>query len=111
MIISKLYFDHFTFRRFWIIAAGVCWWRGVYRIIIGLGVSWPTWWINNDVRWIAVPLRVIELLMGFYKVINGKVILALERPCATSDDLLIFDHRIDGAHRNDVARILGVHSS
>ena len=55
--------------------------------------------------WFAVPLRVVEVMVCFYEVINREVILTVVKPCATSDDLLELDHRVDWAHQNNVANV------
>src|ERR1019366_5987775 len=42
----------------------------------------------------AIPFRIIEMMICLHEVIDCEVILAVIKPCATSDDLLELNHRI-----------------
>src|ERR1035437_5562898 len=59
---------------------------------------------------LAVPLGVAEMVVRFYEVVDGEVVLAVVEARAATDDLLELDHRIDGAHQDDVADVAGVHA-
>jgi len=50
------------------------------------------------------------MVVRLHEVIDGEVILAVIEPGATADDLLEFDHGIDGAHEHDVADVPGVNA-
>ena len=66
-----------------------------------------TWFLPH---WFAVPFRIAEMVMGFYEVINRKVVLSVVKPCAAPDDLFELNHRVDRAHQHDVADISGVYT-
>jgi hypothetical protein len=48
------------------------------------------------------------MLIGLHEVIDREKVLAFIKPRAAPDDLLEFDHRIDGAHQHDVANVARV---
>lgn len=43
---------------------------------------------------LAIPFRITEVVVRFDEVIDGEVVLAVVEACATTDDLLEFDHRV-----------------
>jgi hypothetical protein len=48
------------------------------------------------------------MLIGLHEVIDREKVLAFIKPRAAPDDLLEFDHRIDGARQDDVADVARV---
>ena len=71
-------------------------------------------WVHNDglgrLGRLAVPLGVAEVLVRFDKIVDGERVLALKQPRSPPDDLLEFDHRVNGPHQDDVADIAGIHA-
>jgi hypothetical protein len=46
--------------------------------------------------------------VGFHKVVDREVILAVVKPCAATDDLLELNHGVDRAHQDDVPNVTGI---
>ena len=59
---------------------------------------------------LAVPFRIVEVVVRLHEVVDREVILAVVEPGAAADDLLELDHRIDRAHQDDVADVAGIHA-
>jgi hypothetical protein len=60
-----------------------------------LGPGFLRFWLNR----LAIPLRVAEMMVRLYEVVDREVVLAIVKPRAAPDDLLELDHRIDGPHQ------------
>lgn len=58
----------------------------------------------------AVPLWIVEVIVGFYKIIDREIVLAVKESRAASDDLLELNHGVYRAHQNDIADIAGIHA-
>src|ERR1700693_3703898 len=58
---------------------------------------------------LTIPLRIIEMVMRLYEIIDREVVLPVVEPRAATDDLLEFNHGVDRTHQNDVADVAGVH--
>jgi len=50
-------------------------------------------------------------MMGLHEIVNREIVLVIVQPRAASDDLFEFDHRVDGAHQNNVADVARIHAS
>src|SRR5712671_5192798 len=72
----------------------------------GLG-NWPRgtgysgavrflFWLRLDR--LAVPLRIVEMVVSFHKIVDREVVLSVIEAGATADDLLEFDHGMNRAH-------------
>ena len=59
---------------------------------------------------LAVPLRIVEVVVRLHEVVDREVVLAVVEPRAAPDDLLELDHRVDRAHQHDVADVARVHA-
>ena len=59
---------------------------------------------------LTIPLGVTKVVMGFYKVMQGEVILTITQPGASADDLFEFDHRVNRTHQHDIAHIAGIYA-
>ena len=59
---------------------------------------------------LAIPARVVEMMVRLHEIVDREVILALVQPRATADDLLELDHGIDRSHQDDVADIARIHA-
>jgi hypothetical protein len=55
-----------------------------------------------------IPLRIVEMVVRFHKVVDREIVLAIVKPCTATDDLFEFDHRVDRAHQHDIADVAGV---
>jgi hypothetical protein len=51
------------------------------------------------------------MVVGFYEVVDGEVILPLVQSCAPSNDLLKLDHGVHRTHQDDVPHIPSIHTS
>src|SRR5450759_3245777 len=51
----------------------------------------------------AIPFRIIEMMICLHEIVYRKVVLAIVKACATSDDLLELNHRIDWPQQHDIA--------
>jgi hypothetical protein len=60
---------------------------------------------QDGVSGFAVPLGIAEMLVGFYEVIDGKIVLVLEQAGVAADDLLELDHGVGRPHQDDVADV------
>src|SRR5260370_8659702 len=69
--------------------------------------SWLSWF---GLKRLAVPLRVVEMVMRFHEIVNREVILSVVEPRAAADDLLELDHGVDRTHQHDVADVAGIHT-
>ena len=54
---------------------------------------------------LPIPLRIAEVVVGLYEVVDREVILAVVQAGATADDLLELDHRIHRPQQHDVAHV------
>jgi hypothetical protein len=63
------------------------------------------WGLRFRLDRFAVPLRVFEEVISLYEIIDCKEVFAREEPCATTNDLLELDHRVDGPEQDDVATV------
>ena len=59
----------------------------------------------------AVPFRVTEVMVRVHEVVDREVVFAVVETRSATDDLLELDHRVDGAHQDDVANVAGIHTS
>lgn len=70
----------------------------------------PAFFAGFRVYGIPVPLRIVEMMIRFHKVVNREIVLAFKEPGPPADDLFEFDHGPDGAHQHDVPDVPGVHA-
>lgn len=66
---------------------------------------------RGDAHWLlrfAVPFGVVEVLVGFYEVVDGEVVFALKGAGAASDDLFELDDGADHPQQDDVADVAGI---
>src|ERR1700720_1346441 len=100
--VRKSYLDSFAWRDR--IGAGL--WRHP-RLARGTGVlRLAGLWRDG----FAIPLRVVEMVMGFHEIVNREVVLAIVEAGAASDGLLAFVTGMNRPHQHDVANIPGVNS-
>ena len=59
-------------------------------------------------QWLAIPFRIVKILVRFHEIPDGEAILAVIDPRSASDDLLELDHRADWAHQYDMAHVAGI---
>ena len=57
---------------------------------------------------LAVPFRIVEVVVRLHEIVDREVILAVVEPGAAADDLLELDHRVDRPHQHDVADVAGI---
>src|SRR5581483_5328296 len=57
-----------------------------------------------------IPFVVVEVKICLHEVIDSEVVLPVEEPCPAPDDLLELNHAVDGAHKNDIADVAGIHT-
>jgi len=70
---------------------------GLFRVAIGR-------------QGIPIPLRIVEVVVGTHKVVDGEELFVLIQTRATPDDLFELDHGVDRTHEDDVAYIAGIHT-
>src|SRR5260370_24749573 len=71
-------------------------------------IAAPGTWLR--LQRLAVPLRIVEMKIRSYEIVNGEIVLAVIKPRPSADDLLELNHGVDGAHENDVANVAGIHA-
>jgi hypothetical protein len=49
-------------------------------------------------------------MMRLHEIVGREMVLAVVEPRSASDDLFELNHRVDGAHQDDVADVAGIHS-
>src|SRR5262245_53141080 len=54
---------------------------------------------------LAVPLRIVEMVMSLNKIVDREVVLAIVKSCTATDNLLELDHGVDRSHENDVSNV------
>src|SRR5205823_991603 len=59
-------------------------------------------WLGFRLNWLAVPLRIAEVVMRFYEIINGKVILAVKEPRPATEDYRAAHSPRCGLARSDI---------
>jgi hypothetical protein len=59
---------------------------------------------------IAIPVRVVEVVMCLHKVVDREVVLAIIEARSPANNLFELDHGIDRAHQHDIANVSGVHA-
>jgi hypothetical protein len=77
--------------------------RGVVEVWFGFGCG-----RRVGREGFAVPFGIAEVVVGFYEVVDGEVVLAFVEAGAAADDLFELDHGVDGAEEDDVADVAGV---
>ena len=55
-----------------------------------------------------IPLGIPKMMVGLDEIVNGEVFLAIIKAGAPADDLLEFDHRVDGPQEDNIADIAGI---
>src|SRR5439155_1570970 len=66
--------------------------------IFAARLPWYLWFRDDGLYRFAVPFGIVEVFVGFYEIVDRKIVLAIEQPRATSDDLLELDHRANRTH-------------
>src|SRR5271157_4706776 len=70
--------------------------------------SWSRLRLGFRLYRLAVPLRIVEVLVRPNEVVDGEKVLAVVEARASPDDLLELNHGVDGAQQDDVADVAGV---
>ena len=78
----------------------------IAAVAAGLAAASRAW--RHRLDRLAVPFRIVEVLIGLHEVVDREIVLAVEQPRAAADDLLELDHRIDRPHQHDVAHVARV---
>jgi hypothetical protein len=81
-------------------------WRGLHTLA-GIGTAFRA---RLRFERLAIPFRIAEMNVGPDEVVDGAIVFAIEKPCATPNDLLELDHGVDRAHQHDVANVAGIHA-
>src|SRR5260221_189749 len=66
--------------------------------------------LGRTVNRFAIPLRIAEMVVRFYEVVDREVILAVVESRAAADNLFELDHRVDWAHQHDVTDVARIHA-
>lgn len=74
------------------------------------GRGWIPLWLRFRLHRLAVPLRIVKVVVRLHEIVNRKVVLSIIEPGAAPDNLLELDHRIDRAHQDDVADVPCIHA-
>lgn len=62
-------------------------------------------WTRLRLLRLAVPLGVVKVVVRFDEVVNREIVFAIVEAGPAPDGLLEFNHRVDRAHKDDVADV------
>ena len=78
--------------------------------VLPFNVSVSTDKLRSRFVGVAIPARVLEVLVGLDKVVDGEVVFAVVEAGTTADDLLEFYHGVDRTQQDDVSNVEGINT-